>query len=305
MHTPLASLARRFQAASPRTVRRLRLSRAFHSAKAALTTLDSKNSPTTRQIDIFIGDAGQSYIIFDKPVEATMAAAVELLAGSDQEKVPLKFFHGPRYFANSTASPIVSRHGASNTFGLSLDATAYPRITIEQDLPRQTETDVSSATLWLWGASHSITLDGTADRIWIRGPFTGKSPAIERSRGALEGHLPSQFSTQHFHSPHAPRHHPSLPHDRPGTASARPTRRARHPNAARHARDGNKRTALFAADMFLRLNGHRLQVPEDGNDGEPDKVLADAHFAVATGQWSAEDLGRHHASIAKPVKTGE
>lgn len=68
--------------------------------------------------------------------------------------------------------------------------------------------------------------------------------------------------------------------------------------------DGNKRTALFAADLFLRLNGRKLQMPPavDGNDGESDKVLADAYVAVATRQWTLEDLGRHHASIAKPVK---
>lgn len=45
-----------------------------------------------------------------------------------------------------------------------LDATAYPQITIEQDLPRQNKGNQSPASLWLWGASHSITLDGTADR---------------------------------------------------------------------------------------------------------------------------------------------
>ncbi len=45
-----------------------------------------------------------------------------------------------------------------------LDATTYPQITIEQDLPRQNKGNQNRATLWLWGASHSITLDGTADR---------------------------------------------------------------------------------------------------------------------------------------------
>lgn len=40
----------------------------------------------------------------------------------------------------------------------------YPRIIIGRDLPRQNASKMSPATLWLWGASHSITSDGTTDR---------------------------------------------------------------------------------------------------------------------------------------------
>lgn len=62
--------------------------------------------------------------------------------------------------------------------------------------------------------------------------------------------------------------------------------------------DGNKRTALFATDMFLRRNGYQLQSAAGGDDN---KALADAHVCVATREWTSEDVGRHHASIAKPV----
>ena len=44
--------------------------------------------------------------------------------------------------------------------------------------------------------------------------------------------------------------------------------------------DGNKRTALVAADMFMKINGYRLRENEDlfAVNGE----LADAQVAVVT-----------------------
>jgi death-on-curing family protein len=64
--------------------------------------------------------------------------------------------------------------------------------------------------------------------------------------------------------------------------------------------DGNKRTALLAADMFLKINGYYLQkVPfaEDTNN----KGLANAHVAVVTNQWTAEQLGNYYKSVAAPL----
>ena len=67
--------------------------------------------------------------------------------------------------------------------------------------------------------------------------------------------------------------------------------------------DGNKRTALYAADMFLKLNGYQLQKkPMDENDTERNKGLADAHVSIATSQWTAEDLGEYYAKVAEPLE---
>ncbi|KND88059.1 hypothetical protein TOPH_07253 [Tolypocladium ophioglossoides CBS 100239] len=67
--------------------------------------------------------------------------------------------------------------------------------------------------------------------------------------------------------------------------------------------DGNKRTALYAADMFLKINGYQLQKkPMAKNDTELNKGLADAHVFVATSQWTSEELGNYYASIAKPLE---
>ncbi|KAL2819485.1 DOC family protein [Aspergillus granulosus] len=64
--------------------------------------------------------------------------------------------------------------------------------------------------------------------------------------------------------------------------------------------DGNKRTALVAADMFLKINGYYLQKVPFTED-MPNKSLTNAHLAVVTNQWTAEQLGNYYKSIAKPL----
>ncbi|KKK16100.1 hypothetical protein P175DRAFT_0552857 [Aspergillus ochraceoroseus IBT 24754] len=56
--------------------------------------------------------------------------------------------------------------------------------------------------------------------------------------------------------------------------------------------DGNKRTALLAADMFLKINGYYLQKVPFADDSH-NKGLAKAHVAVVTNQWTAEQLGNY------------
>ena len=65
--------------------------------------------------------------------------------------------------------------------------------------------------------------------------------------------------------------------------------------------DGNnKRTALLAADMFLKINGYKLQdTPMAGDALSND--LANAHVAVTTNQWNARQLGEYYQSIATPI----
>ncbi|KAK2764296.1 hypothetical protein FQN54_008988 [Arachnomyces sp. PD_36] len=64
--------------------------------------------------------------------------------------------------------------------------------------------------------------------------------------------------------------------------------------------DGNKRTALLAADMFLKINGYRLQkVPL--HEDQVNQDLANAHVAVVTNQWTAEQLGSYYQSVATPI----
>lgn len=63
--------------------------------------------------------------------------------------------------------------------------------------------------------------------------------------------------------------------------------------------DGNKRTALLAADMFLKINGYYLQKVPFAEDIH-NKFLENAHVAVVTNQWTAEQLGNYYKSVAAP-----
>lgn len=64
--------------------------------------------------------------------------------------------------------------------------------------------------------------------------------------------------------------------------------------------DGNKQTALFAVDMFLKINRYRLQKKlMENDDTELNQGLADAHVLVATSEWTSETSG-----ITMPVWLG-
>ncbi|EFY92276.1 hypothetical protein J3458_000871 [Metarhizium acridum] len=140
--------------------------RAFHDAKAEFITFDAKGSLKTRNLDIIIGEPHQAYIMFDKEVGFAMKSAITKQTGicltSDPEKIPLTFFHETLHFAHAMVP--------------------YPRVTIERDLPRQNATNMSPATLWLWGASHCITLDGTTDHKFEE----SARESYERLKGAAE-----------------------------------------------------------------------------------------------------------------------
>ena len=64
--------------------------------------------------------------------------------------------------------------------------------------------------------------------------------------------------------------------------------------------DGNKRTALLAADMVLKINGNYLQKVSFAEDVH-NKGLADAHVAVVTNKWTAQQLGQYYNSVAAPL----
>ncbi|KPM41956.1 hypothetical protein AK830_g4605 [Neonectria ditissima] len=141
----------------------LRHRRTFHDGKATFVTSNAKGSLQTRKLDIFIGDPHEAYVIVDTVVGFAMRSAIAKQTGlslaEDADKVPLAFYHDGRHFAH--------------------DAAPYPRLILEQDLPRQNASNISPATFWLWGATHCVTLDGTPDH-----DFEQES---RESHGRLEG----------------------------------------------------------------------------------------------------------------------
>jgi prophage maintenance system killer protein len=64
--------------------------------------------------------------------------------------------------------------------------------------------------------------------------------------------------------------------------------------------DGNKRTALVAADMFLKINGYCLQETPLSQDSRG-VGLENAHSAVCTDQWTADNLAEYYRQIATEI----
>jgi len=56
--------------------------------------------------------------------------------------------------------------------------------------------------------------------------------------------------------------------------------------------DGNKRTALVAADVCLRLNGHRLAISDD---------VESFFWSIARGEQSVEDIESWVKNQIKPL----
>ncbi|WPH03899.1 Hypothetical protein R9X50_00678200 [Acrodontium crateriforme] len=65
--------------------------------------------------------------------------------------------------------------------------------------------------------------------------------------------------------------------------------------------DGNKRVALLAADMFLKINGHVLEKTPLANDAHSE-TLKQAHVAVATGRWDRNSLAHCYRTVSEPLE---
>jgi hypothetical protein len=81
---------------------------ASHDAKANFITFDTRGSLITENIDTFIGEPHQAYIIFDKDVGFAMKSGISKQIGtclaSDPEKIPVIFFHETLHFAHGRLS---------------------------------------------------------------------------------------------------------------------------------------------------------------------------------------------------------
>lgn len=69
--------------------------RCYHDAKAILVNLSGGEGPTSKEIDIKIGNPSEAYVMF-------MPEIGSILAGSplpDGREVPLTFFHSTKHFA--------------------------------------------------------------------------------------------------------------------------------------------------------------------------------------------------------------
>ncbi|KAI1194712.1 hypothetical protein F5X97DRAFT_266756 [Nemania serpens] len=140
--------------------------RSFHGAKARITTLDQRGLPISYETEIRVGEPHQAYIYVDPEVGNAIKSSIiqQIRKGQTQnpDKLSLDFDHKSNDFAYKNL--------------------LFPRVNISQDLPRQTGSNISPATLWVSGNWHAITLNGTPDESFER---ASRSSASEL-KGALE-----------------------------------------------------------------------------------------------------------------------
>ncbi|KAG4263094.1 hypothetical protein FPRO04_12932 [Fusarium proliferatum] len=121
-------------------------SRSYHSAVARFTTIDRRGMPISCDTGIMIGELDESFVYVEPEVGNAIRSAIIHQLGSGafnhSETLPLQFNHDSKHF--------------------SYKSLPFPRIDIRQNLG-QPESKISSATLWLSGNWHAITLDGTPE----------------------------------------------------------------------------------------------------------------------------------------------
>ncbi|EMD93786.1 hypothetical protein COCC4DRAFT_152012 [Bipolaris maydis ATCC 48331] len=68
--------------------------------------------------------------------------------------------------------------------------------------------------------------------------------------------------------------------------------------------DGNKRTALLAADLFLKINGYNIQMASLQGVCSLTKLKQGRYITyptICTGKWTAEYLGQYYQQTAKEL----
>lgn len=136
---------------------------------ASLAMIDKKGLVVSREIEVTMEEPGDASVMLDKSEGFSIKRAIDEQIGlsltADPEMVPLVFYHNSRHFAHrGSIYPQFLIFITKTDICFQQESMPYPRLTLNQDLPRQTSTNESLATLWTWGVTHCITLNGTEDR---------------------------------------------------------------------------------------------------------------------------------------------
>ncbi|CZT09791.1 uncharacterized protein RAG0_14431 [Rhynchosporium agropyri] len=139
----------------------------IHSATARFTTISPHGTPVTRDIEVWLGEPAEAYVMFDPEISKAFQTSAIAQGGcsltQDPELCPLNFHHDTRHFSHESSS--------------------YPRLEIPQDLPRQSQANTSLATLHGYGVTHAITLDGTSCAAFhhsMRETLQGLQPVLDQ-----------------------------------------------------------------------------------------------------------------------------
>ncbi|KAJ5232069.1 hypothetical protein N7468_005025 [Penicillium chermesinum] len=120
--------------------------RYFHRVTTDFIAHDVRGTLVTRKVPIIVGDPGETYVLIEPGVGNALRAAspfTSASAASAEDRCKLTFFHDSQHFG--------------------FESSSYPRLYVPSQMPRQTESNTSPATLFLSGKMHEIVLDETLD----------------------------------------------------------------------------------------------------------------------------------------------
>ncbi|KAJ5426710.1 hypothetical protein N7465_001780 [Penicillium sp. CMV-2018d] len=112
-------------------------SRHFHEITTDFITQDT----TGNFVPVVIGKPGQAYVLIYPAVGENFRDASFTAATPDRCKLP--FFHNTQHFG--------------------LESPGYPRLYVPTQFPRQSESNISPATIFLSRKMYEIVIDGTED----------------------------------------------------------------------------------------------------------------------------------------------
>ncbi|WPH03900.1 Hypothetical protein R9X50_00678300 [Acrodontium crateriforme] len=137
--------------------------RFLHRATGKIITSHASTKEEILGVGIWLGEPDEAFAMIPPSTSKTLCGApCSGKEGVNDGKIPLIFDHVTQTFRRAN-----------------LD---YPRLKIPQDLPRQQDQTWSAATLWCFGVTHTIALDGTPDATFAE----LSSESFDRLKGTLE-----------------------------------------------------------------------------------------------------------------------
>lgn len=139
------------------------LAQTHHTFNAQFLSIGHDGVPRTEPFQAFTEDLSYPGVFIPgrigKAFRSGIVTASSSSVHSSSDRIPLIFYHDAQAFASSEYLPF--RICLLATYMKCIESTPIPRLMLPHDLPRQTNTNESPATLFIFNAGHVITLNGT------------------------------------------------------------------------------------------------------------------------------------------------
>lgn len=148
-----------------------RTARYFHRVTTDFVAHDVRGNLVTKKVLVIVGNPGETYVLIEPGVGNAFRAAalhtaspsVSASAACADDRCKLTFFHDSQHFGYGKYIRSWGLSSRSNILYSITESASYPRLYVPCQMPTQTASNTSPATLFLVGKMHEIVLDGTPD----------------------------------------------------------------------------------------------------------------------------------------------